>query len=75
VTKISRRDHRAHTAHGQRRRGIDGAQKAVGNSATHHRSVQQAITLQIIDVLAAAAQKTQVFDAFKRTADTGVAPR
>ena len=50
------------------------ANAAVCDGAAQDRGVQHSVALQIADELAAAAQKTQIFDPLDRAADVAVRP-
>jgi len=58
----------------QRRCRIDGKYPAVRESAAHDRSVQHSVAFQIIHVLPAPPQETQVLDALDGLADVGIPP-
>ena len=52
-------------------RRIDAADAAVRDGAAQDRRIQHAVALEIVDILAAAAQKPQILDPLDRAADIG----
>jgi hypothetical protein len=72
VVQIRRRDDAVHARDRQRARGIDRSHAAVGHRAAQDRGVQHAGERQVVDILAAAAQKTQILQPLDRAADERV---
>ncbi len=60
---------RPYSRHGERGRGIDRAEAAMGDRAAHHHGVPLPGAGEIIEILPAAAQEAKVFDPLDRTAD------
>jgi hypothetical protein len=71
-------EHRAHVRRGDdglhagadaRSRGVDGDDAAMRHRAAQDRCMQQTVAHEVVDILAAAAQETQILDALDRAAD------
>ena len=75
VAKIHGGNHRAHA--GQRQRGgrVEAADAAVRNRTAHHRGMQQAVAVQVINILAAPSKEAQVFDTLDGSPDIGIPAR
>ena len=66
---VRRRDDGVHPGARERRRRVDGDDAAMRHGAAQDRRMQQAVAHDVVDILAAAAQETQVLDALDRAAD------
>ncbi len=72
VADRGRRDDGMHAGPRQRGGGIDSVNAAMRHGAAHDHSMQRSGRAQVVDVLAPAAKKAQILDAFDRAADEGI---
>ena len=66
---LGRGDDGVHAGRAQRRAGVDRADAAVRDRAAQDRGVQKIVAREVVDELAAPAQKAKVLDALDRAAD------
>ena len=66
---------RDHAVHAGKRAGsgiVDRADAAMGDGAAQERRVQHVLAREIVDILSAAAEEAEIFEAFDRAADERV---
>ncbi len=69
---VLRRDHGMHARQRACRRGVDGADAAMGDRAAQDGRVQGILAREVVDILAAAAQEAKILAPFDRAADEGI---